>query len=185
MPVKLVDMVNTVRKDYAMTENPNLSEIEEEMEDTMEGKYLIFRIGEEEYGIAIRHVNYIIGIQKITELPDMPDYVKGVINLRGKVIPVIDVRLRFELNEREYNERTCIVNVNIRDTAVGLIVDSVSEVISIPATQLSPPPKIQKSAGSRFISGLGKVNEEVKIILDIDRLLFEEDLEVLAESLAE
>lgn len=168
-----------------MSENPNLSDLDEEMEDTMEGKYLIFRIGDEEYGIAIRHVNDIIGIQRITELPDMPDYVKGVINLRGKVIPVIDVRLRFELEEREYNERTCIVNVSIRDTAVGLIVDSVSEVISMSANQLSPPPKIQKTTGSRFISGLGKVGEDVKIILDISRLLFEEELDLIAETIAD
>jgi purine-binding chemotaxis protein CheW len=154
---------------------------QDENEDTMEGKFLIFSIGEEEYGIAIRYVNEIIGIQSVTELPDTPEFIKGVINLRGKVIPVIDVRLRFEIEERAYDDRTCIIVVSISDNIVGLIVDSVAEVHDIADNEIEAPPKISKSAGSRYIMGLGKVGEEVKILLNINKLLFEEELEILTD----
>ena len=169
-----------------MAENLNLeeefSELEEQ-EDTQEGKYLTFQIGKEEYGIEIRYVTEIIGIQKITDLPDTPDYVKGVINLRGKVIPVLDVRLRFGLVERDYDERTCIIVVNINGTSVGLIVDSVSEVLDIPSNDVELPPKVNKGGGSRYIQGLGKVGESVKILLNIHRLLFDEELEQIIEAI--
>ena len=157
--------------------------LEEESEDTMEGKFLIFRIKDEEYGIAIRNVMEINGIQNITELPDTPHYVKGVINLRGKVIPVIDVRLRFGMEARDYDERTCIIVVSIREMQVGLVVDSVSEVLDIPDDKVEPPPKSQKGAGSRYILGLGKVEESVKILLNIQKLLFDEELEQITEAM--
>ncbi|MFQ5652239.1 MAG: chemotaxis protein CheW [bacterium] len=157
---------------------------EENHEDTQDGKFLSFSLGKEEYGIEIRHITEIIGTQNITELPDMPPFVKGVINLRGKVIPAIDVRLRFGFAEKEYNERTCIVVVNINDLAVGLIVDTVSEVIDIPDSNVEPPPQVTNQAGSRFIKGLGKVDEDVKILLDTQRLLFDDELEQIAESIA-
>jgi len=158
--------------------------LEEQQEDTQEGKFLTFSLGEEEYGIEIRHVTEIIGIQNITDLPDMPDFVKGVINLRGKVIPVIDVRLRFGMAERAYDERTCIVVVNIAGTAVGLIVDSVSEVINIPAGDIELPPRVKKGESSRFIKGLGKVGEKVKILLAVERLIYVENLEPIKEASA-
>ena len=101
---------------------------DDENEDTQEGKYLSFRIGGEVYGIEIRHVTEIVGIQKITEVPDMPQYMKGVINLRGNVIPVVDVRLRFHMQPRDYDDRTCVIVVNINDASIGLVVDSVKEV---------------------------------------------------------
>ena len=157
----------------------------EEQEDTQEGKYLTFQIAKEEYGIEIRYVTEIIGIQKVTDLPDTPNFVKGVINLRGKVIPVIDVRIRFELPEREYDERTCIIVVNINGTSVGLIVDSVSEVLDIPADDIENPPKVNRGGGSRYIQGLGKVGESVKIILNIHRLLFEDEMEQIMDSIQE
>jgi len=156
----------------------------EEVEDTQEDKYLTFSLGNEEYGIEIRNVTEIIGIQKITDLPNTPDFVKGVINLRGKVIPLIDIRLRFQLKERAYDERTCIIVINISNTSIGLIVDTVSEVIDIPAENVEPPPKINQGAGSRFIKGLGKVGENVKILLDIHKLLFDKELEQISESLS-
>jgi purine-binding chemotaxis protein CheW len=154
----------------------------EAQEDTQEGKYLTFSMGKEEYGIGIRHVTEIIGIQNVTDLPDMPAYVKGVINLRGKVIPVIDVRLRFSLEERPYDERTCIVVVNIRNIAVGLIVDSVSEVVDIAAAQIEPPPQIRKGQASRYVEGLGHVGDTVKILLNIRDLLYEGELEEISDS---
>jgi len=156
-------------------------ELLEEQEDTQKGKFLTFNIENEEYGIEIKHVTEIIGIQNITDLPDMPDYVKGVINLRGKVIPVIDVRLRFGIEERDHDERTCIIVVNIDNTAVGLIVDQVSEVIDIAENDIEPPPRVQKSTGSRFIQGLGKIDAAVKILLDVQKLLYEEELEQIVD----
>ena len=149
----------------------------QESQDIQEGKYLTFALGKEEYGIEIRNVTEIIGIQNVTDLPDMPDFVKGVINLRGKVIPVIDVRLRFGLEERSYDERTCIIVVNIREASVGLIVDSVSEVVDIPPGKIEPPPQVRKGKSSRFVAGLGHIDDEVKILLDIQNLLFEEEIE--------
>lgn len=150
-----------------------LEEEYEEDEDTQEDKFLTFVLNGEEYGIEIRHVTEIIGIQNITVVPDMPHYIKGVINLRGKVIPVMDVRLRFGLEEREYDDRTCIIVINIEEQSVGMIVDRVSEVLDIPKDDVEPPPKVKKGESSRFIKGMGKVDERVKILLDEYQLLFD------------
>ena len=153
-------------------------------EDTMKDKYLTFHLAGEDYGLDIAYVTEIIGIQKITEVPDMPNFVKGVINLRGKVIPVMDVRLRFHLPERDYDERTCIVVVDINTTAVGLVVDQVNEVADIPEAQVEPPPRTTKGATSRFLKGMGKVDEEVRILLNVDKLLYDEEMELLSSAAA-
>ncbi len=152
-----------------------LDEDEEENEDTQEDKYLTFVINREDFGIEIRHVTEIIGIQNITEVPDMPGYVKGVINLRGKVIPVMDVRLRFGVSERSYDDRTCIIVINIDEQPVGLIVDRVLEVLDIQKDEIEPPPKIKKGRNNRFIQGMGKVGDQVKILLNANKLLFDEE----------
>ena len=154
-----------------------LDDYDEDDEDTQKDKFLTFQVGTEEFGISIRHVTEIIGLQKITDVPDMPDFIKGVINLRGKVIPVMDVRSRFKLESREYDDRTCIVVVNIKDKSVGLVVDRVSEVADIPESQIEPPAQIGSGTASRYIQGMGKINEEVKILLDVDKLLYEDELE--------
>jgi len=145
-------------------------------EDTQKDKYLTFTVGKEDYGIEISHVTEIIGIQKITDVPDMPAYIKGVINLRGKVIPVMDVRLRFRMPEREYDDRTCTVVVNVNGTPVGLVVDTVKEVVDIPENQIELPPEVAESSTQRYIKGLGKIGEEVKILLDVERLVRNEDM---------
>jgi purine-binding chemotaxis protein CheW len=155
-------------------------DLDEEMEDTQEDKYLTFVLNREEYGIEIKHVIEIIGIQNITSVPDMPSYIKGVINLRGKVIPVMDVRMRFSISEQAYNERTCIIVITVNEQLVGLIVDEVSEVLDIPKSSVEPPPKVSRGAGNKFVHGMGKVGDAVKILLNADRLLFEEDLEKIA-----
>ncbi|BCR06644.1 chemotaxis protein CheW [Desulfuromonas versatilis] len=151
-----------------------------EEEDTLDGKFLTFHLAGEDYGIEIRYVTEIIGIQKITEVPDLADCVKGVINLRGKVIPVMDVRLRFGLPAREYDDRTCIVVVEIDETAVGLVVDKVNEVSQIPAANIEPPPRTGRESG-RYIQGMGKIEDKVKILLDVNRLLFADELQALGE----
>ncbi len=148
---------------------------DEDDEDTQKDKYLTFHLGKEIYGIEIIHVIEIVGIQKITEVPDMPDFVKGVVNLRGQIIPVMDVRTRFRMEPRQYDERTCLIVVQINDTTIGLVVDTVNEVIDIPEENLSLPPRIGEGRCSRYIKGMGKTTDDVKIILDINKLLFGED----------
>lgn len=166
----------------SVTNGINADLLAQDEEDTQEGKYLTFSLGKEEYGIEIKVVTEIIGIQNITELPDMPECVKGVINLRGKVIPVIDVRLRFNMEPREYDERTCIVVVNINELAIGLIVDEVSEVLDIPQENIEVPSQIGKGSSSRFIKAFGKVDDEVKILLDTQNLLFGEELDMISQA---
>ncbi|GAB6058842.1 chemotaxis protein CheW [Desulfonatronum parangueonense] len=153
----------------------------DENEDTLSHRYLTFHIGHEDYGIEIRYVTEIVGLQKITEVPDMPEFVRGVINLRGQVIPVLDIRLRFKMPPRDYDERTCVIVVNINGSVFGLIVDTVQEVREIPPGSVSPPPSLAPTANSRYILGMGKVGETVKILLDVSRLLRDDELAAMAE----
>lgn len=155
-----------------------MQEMLEKEEDTQKDRYLTFVLSNESYGIEIRYVTEIIGIQPITEVPELPEYIRGIINLRGKIIPVMDVRLRFKKPYREYNDRTCIIVIDINDISIGLIVDSVSEVISIPEAEIVAPPDMNKS-GNRYISGIGKVGSEVKLILNSEKLLNEDEIENL------
>lgn len=148
-------------------------------EDTQKDKYLTFHLAGEDYGIEILYVIEIIGIQNITDVPDMPSFIRGVINLRGKVIPVMDIRARFDLPDREYDDRTCIIVVNIDGTEVGLVVDEVSEVADIPSSNVEPPPRTGKSAGGQYIQGMGKIDKAVKILLDVHKLLFNEEMQAL------
>lgn len=150
-----------------------------EQEDTQKDKFLIFMLDSEHYAIEIRYVTEIIGMQVITEVPEMPDYIKGIINLRGKIIPVMDVRLRFRKVPMAYNDRTCVIVIDIDDISIGLIVDRVSEVLSIPEQEIVPPPGV-KEGGSRFIKGVGKAGNEVKLILNCDKLLGKEEAESLS-----
>jgi len=152
-------------------------------EDTQKNRYLTFSLGDESYGIEIKYVTEIIGIQTITEIPELPEYVKGVINLRGKIIPVMDVRLRFKKEAREYNDRTCVIVIDINDISIGLIVDSVAEVLTIPEEDIVEPPKMNKSFSNRYIKNIGKVENGVKLLLDCEKLLTEDELEDLSEAL--
>ncbi len=145
--------------------------MDEDGEDTQRDRYLAFRIAKEDYAIAIAAVVEIVGIQTVTEVPDMPSYVRGVINLRGRVIPAIDVRRRFDMEAREYDARTCIVVVQLAGTTIGLIVDTVSEVLSIPSDAVTPPPAVNRGHQSRFVRGMGRVGDAVKIVLDLDKIL--------------
>jgi len=150
-----------------------------EQEDTQKDKFLTFILGNEYYGIEIKHVTEIVGMQPITEVPELPEYIRGIINLRGKIIPVMDVRLRFKKTLREYNDRTCIIVIDIKEIAIGLIIDSVSEVISIPEGDIVFPPGASQGLNNRYIKGIGKVGSDVKLILDCDKLLNDEETESL------
>ena len=145
-------------------------------------KYLTFSLGDEEYGIEILNVREIIGMIGVTPIPETPEFVKGVINLRGKVIPVIDLRLKFQMEERAYDERTCIIVVQIKMSdliQIGIIVDSVSEVSSILQEDIEPPPAFGLDQETSYIMGMAKSKEDVKILLDIDRVLSNEELKMM------
>lgn len=158
----------------------NIIDVEE---DTLKGRYLTFLIGNESYGLEVRYVTEIVGIQNITAIPELPEYVKGIINLRGKIIPVMDVRLRFKKEPKEYNDRTCVIVIDIRDLSIGLIVDMVSEVITIPDQDIVEPPQMNKGFSNRYIRNIGKVGNDVKLLLDCEMLLTADELESLSEVL--
>jgi purine-binding chemotaxis protein CheW len=139
-------------------------------EDTLKGKYLIFSMGSEMYGIEIRFITEILGMQPITSVPEMPGYIKGITNLRGKIIPVMDARMRFGKELREYDDRTCIIVIDTNITTTGLIVDRVLEVVSMSEEDIAPPLDIGGS-GSRFIKGFGKSDGNVKLLIDCTKLL--------------
>ncbi|MBH1941113.1 purine-binding chemotaxis protein CheW [Mobilitalea sibirica] len=155
-----------------------MQELYEQEEDTQKGRFLTFALGSESYGIEIKHVTEIIGIQPITEVPELPEYIKGIINLRGKIIPVMDVRLRFKKPFREYNDRTCVIVIDIKEVSIGLIIDSVSEVLSIPETEIVVPPEVGKG-NNKYIKGIGKTGNDVKLLLDCEKLLTEDEVDSL------
>ena len=149
-----------------------------------EGKYLTFTLAEEEYGIGILKVKEIIGIMPITTVPQTPDYMKGVINLRGKVIPVVDLRLKFGMEAVAYTERTCIIVVEItgnnQKIQLGSLVDSVSEVLSIKAGDIEDTPNFGSHLNTDYILGMAKTGGRVKILLDIDKVLSDKELSAVS-----
>jgi purine-binding chemotaxis protein CheW len=151
--------------------------------DTQKDKYITFKSGNEYYGIKIEYVNEIIVYQEITEIPESEDYIKGLINLRGKIIPVVDVRLRFKQTPIEYNDRTCIIVLNVNDIVVGLIVEKIAEVVEIQEENILPPPSIHNTEKVQnvFVQAIGKVGDSVKLLLDPDKLLNDDDLTVLEQ----
>ncbi|HOO40174.1 MAG TPA: chemotaxis protein CheW [Syntrophales bacterium] len=152
-----------------------------------EGKYLTFSLGGEEYGIGILKVKEIIGMMPITHVPQTPEYVKGVINLRGKVIPVVDLRLKFGIEAIDYTERTCIIVVEITNVnktiAMGIVVDSVSEVMNIKNGDIEDTPSFGTKLKTEFILGMAKTGSGVKILLDIDLVLADEEMAVIEEKM--
>jgi purine-binding chemotaxis protein CheW len=161
----------------AATEKENLPEEESENND-MKGKYLTFWTDGQLFGVPISDVVQIIGMQEITPIPDSPAYAKGVINLRGFIIPLIDVRLRFGKPEAEYNERTCIVVTSLEENYIGFIVDSVNEVATIDDDNISPPPKVVSSDRTNaYLTGVGKIGEKVVLLLDTNKILNADEIE--------
>lgn len=146
-------------------------------EDTQEGKYLTFQSGNEFFGLEIRIVHEIIGIQKIAEIPETEDYIKGLINLRGKIIPVIDVRIRFKQEPFEYTDRTCIIIISVKDTIVGLIVEKIADVVTINKEEVTPPPSLTHgNAKNKYVYGLGKVGDNVKMLLDPEKMIMDNEI---------
>lgn len=135
------------------------------------GEVLLFSIDGRDYGIEIEYVTEIIGVQQITVVPKVPDYIKGVINIRGKVIPVISVRKRFGIEEKAFDERTCIIVVNVNDLAIGIIVDRVKEVINVTKEQVTSTPDYRSVNANRFIRYIITYNEDIKLLLNINTLI--------------
>ena len=151
---------------------------------TQQNKYVTFRSGKEYFGLKIEYVNEIVVYQEITQVPETPEYIKGLINLRGKIIPVIDVRSRFKMEPIEYNDRTCIIVVRLQEMVIGLIVEQIAEVVEILPEDILDPPvlgKEEKSVENRYVYGIGQVGDSVKLLIDPEKLLKDEDISLLED----
>lgn len=160
-------------------------EVKEELleEDSQKGKFMTFKTGKEYFGISISYVNEIIVMQPITAIPEVEDYIKGLINLRGKIIPVIDVRVRFKMEPKEYTDRTCIIVINVKSTVIGLIVEKIAEVDTITEDDIVPPPTLgrKENEHNKYVYGLARTGDTVKLLLDPEKLIKDEDLEAFEE----
>ena len=158
----------------------------DQMVELQEGKHLTFSLGKETYGIPIQHVQQIIGMMDITEIPRMPKFIKGVTNLRGKIIPILDLRLKFGLPPIDYTDRTCIIIVEMQVNGIkkwmGVVVDAVSEVLNIQSSEIEPPPQYGTQTENDFLTGMGKVKGKVILLLEMQKVLNQEDLKLLQQS---
>ncbi len=145
-------------------------------DNTGGSEYLTFRLGGEDYGVDILKVQEIRSYDTVTRLPESPDYIKGVINLRGTIVPVIDMRLKFHLEKAEYNEFTVMIILNMGERVIGMVVDGVSDVMTLDQSQIRPPPEFAGVLDSNFVKGLGAVDERMLILVDIDKLMDFEEL---------
>ncbi|MGH8442906.1 MAG: chemotaxis protein CheW [Nevskiaceae bacterium] len=134
-------------------------------------EFLTFKLGAEEYGVDILKVQEIRGYGTVTRIPEAPDFVKGVINLRGTIVPVVDMRLKFRLGSAEYNTFTVMIVLNVADRVVGMVVDSVSDVVALTPSQIRPAPELGSTVGAQFLTGIGALDERMLILLDIERLM--------------
>lgn len=155
-------------------------------ESDVAGRYLTFALGEEAYGLEILKVQEIIGLLKVTSVPRTPDFVRGVVNLRGRVIPVIELRRKFGMEMKEDTERTCIIVVQIdgvqQQVTLGIIVDEVSEVLDIAEEQIEPPPSFGASVDTNFMLGMAKTEDKVVMLLDIGKVLSDKEVAVLDQA---
>ena len=156
-------------------------EIDEDSQDTMEDLYIIFFIDGREYGIEIRYLIEIIAFQPVTFVPNLPKYVKGVLNLRGKIIPVLDVRTRFGMPSIDYTENTCILILNFNNLSASLIVDGVKEVLKITKDNIEPSPGFEEANVERFVDSIGKSGDTLKILINVEKFIHEKDIkEIIA-----
>ncbi len=140
-------------------------------------QYMTFKSGTEYYAIELKYVNEIMGIQPITKIPEVENYIRGLINLRGKIVPVIDVRLRFNQEPFEYNDRTCIIIVDVKNTVLGLVVETIADVVTIKDEDVETPITLTSpKAKNKYVYGFGKVNDEVKLLLNPEKLIGDEDI---------
>ena len=152
----------------------DIEEEEDDSEGAQKGRYMTFCCDGDYYGIAITYVNEIIGIQQVTQLPETPEYIKGLINLRGRIVPIIDVRARFGKPEIAYDDRTCVIVINVEDDTVGLIVDTIADVVTIDDSDVLDPPSASHDNGRHYIFGIGKCGDAVKLLIDPARFIYDE-----------
>jgi len=157
-----------------------LEQVNEAISTATANQFVTFTLGDEEYGIAILKVQEIIGYPGFTKIPNMPSFVKGVINLRGSVVPVIDLRLKFAMQEREYDTYTVIAILEVKEKVIGVIVDAVSDVITLKEDEMQPTPDFSSGVKAEFISGMGRKGDTLIILLDIDRVLSEGEIGMLS-----
>ena len=150
---------------------------------SQENKYVTFKSGNEYFGLRIQCVNEIIVYQEITQVPESEDYIKGLINLRGKIIPVIDVRVRFKQEPMPYTDRTCIIVITVKDTVVGLIVEKIAEVVEITEDNIIDSPTLgnEDKCQNKYVYGIGKVGDNVKLLLDPEKLIKDDDWSILEQ----
>lgn len=150
---------------------------------SQENKYVTFKSGNEYFGLRIQCVNEIIVYQEITQVPESENYIKGLINLRGKIIPVIDVRLRFKQEPMPYTDRTCIIVITVKDTVVGLIVEKIAEVVEITEENIIDSPTLgnEDKCQNKYVYGIGKVGDSVKLLLDPEKLIKDDDWAILEQ----
>lgn len=142
-------------------------------------EFLTFTLGQEEYGVDILKVQEIRGYDTVTRIPEAPDFIKGVINLRGTIVPVIDMRLKFRLAKAEYNEFTVMIILNVARRVVGMVVDGVSDVMQLSADQIRPAPEFGSSVNTRFITGIGALEQRMLILIDIEKLMSSQDMALM------
>ena len=142
-------------------------------------EYLTFTLGDEEYGVDILKVQEIRGYDTVTKIPDAPDFIKGVINLRGTIVPVLDMRVKFRLGKVEYNDFTVMIILNVANRVVGMVVDGVSDVMQLNAEQIRPAPEFGATVNTRFITGIGALEERMLILVDIERLMSSADMALM------
>lgn len=173
----MADMNNLTKQQQQLKEKINTAS---KSSGTEIAKALTFLIGDRIYGVDISYLTEIIGIPHITVVPGIPCYIKGVINVRSKVVPVIDIRSRFDLPEREYDDKTCTVIINYLDIQVGIIVDQVLEVLSVKAENKADIPALERVNNNKFIEYILETNDSIKMILDVKKLIFDDDFDVEA-----
>jgi purine-binding chemotaxis protein CheW len=140
-------------------------------DETLKGRYLTLQVGKETFGIEIRYVIEIVGLQPVTEMPEMPEHIKGIINLRGKIIPIMDVRLRFKMPAREYDDRTCIIIIDMSGITIGLVIDSVSDVLTISDDEIMKKPEMSIKDDCGYVKNIGRINNKVILLIDCEKLL--------------
>lgn len=157
-------------------ESPQNATDEQAHNNAEQQEFLTFTLGDEEYGVDILKVQEIRGYDTVTALPDAPAFIKGVINLRGTIVPVLDLRLKFNLSKAEYNDFTVMIILNIAERVVGIVVDGVSDVIDLPTEAIRPAPEIGGSIDCQYITGIGTIDKRMLILLDIERLITSTDM---------
>ena len=161
----------TLQQNAAVTRNGEVSK-----------EYLTFTLGKEEYGVEILKVQEIRGYDAVTRIANAPAFIKGISNLRGTIVPIVDMRIKFSLGEATYDQFTVVIILNVADRVVGIVVDGVSDVIALPAEQIRPAPEFSSTFDTRYITGLGTVDERMLILVDIECLMSAADMALMAQA---